>query len=102
MSSGARIWSDSFPGLLADACVAAGRWDAALRAADDGLALVDDTGEGWFAAELHRLRAEALAGRDRSDPAAAAAAGRAVTVAMEQGATGLVRRAEASLARLGA
>jgi DNA-binding SARP family transcriptional activator len=99
-ASGARIWSHSFPGLLADACSAAGRHDAALRAADDGLALVADTGERWFAAELHRLRAEALFGRDASDPEAVAAAAVAVAVAREQGALGLVRRAEASVARM--
>jgi DNA-binding SARP family transcriptional activator len=99
-ASGARMMAHVFPAFHADACLAAGRLAAALDAADDGLRAVEETGERWFEAELHRLRGVALAGLDASDPAAVTALRRAVDVATAQGAGALRARASASLAEL--
>jgi DNA-binding SARP family transcriptional activator len=86
--------------LLADTSLIASRFDEAMRHADDGLTVVERTGERWWEAELHRLRGEALAGRDVGDPAAVAAFRRAITVAGQQGARALELRATESLARV--
>ncbi|MEA2141900.1 MAG: hypothetical protein QOI64_330 [Solirubrobacteraceae bacterium] len=86
-------------GLLADALAHAGEPEFALRALDEALAGVGG-GEGWYAPELHRLRAELLpaigdlTGAQRS-------AGSAVSLARRMHAGGWERRAAATLARLG-
>ena len=54
----------------------------------------------WYEPELHRLRAEALAGLDAADPAAVVASERAIEVAGRHGSLVLQRRAEATRARL--
>jgi predicted ATPase len=88
-----------FPMRHADACLAAGRIDAALSSVDHALSVVEATGERWLEAELHRLRGEALARLDPADPAAKAEFRRAIDIAAAQGALALQRRAETSLAR---
>ena len=70
----------------------------ASRQAEQGLAQLRPTGARWFEAELHRLRGEALAGIDSSNPEAAEELARAVAIAERQGAAVLRHRAEASLA----
>jgi DNA-binding SARP family transcriptional activator len=85
--------------LHAEVCLAAGHVDAALASANTGISDVEASGERWLEAELHRLRGEALAGLDPTDPAATAELELAVTIATAQGALELQRRAEASLAR---
>jgi len=99
---GAKFFRDWFPAVLADVSLMSDRFDDALAWADRGLVEIGRSGERWFEAELHRLRGEALRGRDATDPAAREAFERAVAVAAGQGALMLQRRAEASLARLGA
>ena len=52
--------------MLTGSPVCAGAHEAALAAADEGLAAAERTGEHWFTAELYRLRALALTGLRRS------------------------------------
>jgi DNA-binding SARP family transcriptional activator len=94
-----RMHHPLFLALHAEVCLAAGHIDAALASADKGISDVEASGERWLEAELHRLRGEALAGLDPTDPAATAALQRAVTIATAQGALALQRRAATSLAQ---
>ena len=94
----ADAWQHVFHALLADAHLSNGHVVEALAHADEGLGRVGVGGSCWFAAELHRLRGEALLAAGRLD-AATTAMRRAVDVAWAQGATALERRAAASLAR---
>jgi tetratricopeptide (TPR) repeat protein len=81
-------------GLLAEAHLRVHRPDEALRLLDDALARVERTGERLYESELHRLRAVCLLDIGRSRAAEAREAfDRAVTVAEEQGAVVLRRRA---------
>jgi len=73
----------------------AGRYGSAVEIVDRGLADVEDTGERWYEAELHRLKGEALRG-SRNEAAALAEFDTAVAIAERQGAAGLERRAEIS------
>jgi hypothetical protein len=98
-ASGVRMGRNFWLALRADIELMAGRYDSALIVTDDGLADVAATGERWYEAELHRLRGEALAGIDRSDRAADEEFELAIAIASAQGAQGLRRRAETSLAR---
>ena len=99
-ASGAVMWSHLFPTLAADACLAHRRFADALTYTNDGLAALAPGGERWYEAELHRLRGEALAGLNASDPQVGAECALAIEVAERQGATGLLRRAETSRERL--
>jgi DNA-binding SARP family transcriptional activator len=82
--------------MHADACLAVGEVEDARASIDAGLALVAETGEAWYAAELHRLDAVARAAVDPSDPRALAAVDEALRVAVSQGARELARRAIAT------
>ena len=99
-AAGVRMLRHFWLALRADVELMAGRFDAALSVADDGLADVETTGERWFEAELHRVRGEALAGIGDSTSAAEDDFRQAVAIATAQGARGLRDRAESSLARL--
>jgi adenylate cyclase len=99
---GAEYMRATFHALHAEVCLMAGRIDDALAAVDKGLVAVEATGERYFESELHRLRGDALASSGRPDHEVRATLDRAVAVATGQGSLGLVRRAEASLARLAA
>jgi len=59
-ATGARLWRGYFLGLLAEALGRANRVDEGLRVAAEALALVHDTGEGYFTPELHRIQGELL------------------------------------------
>ena len=89
-----------FYALHADACIRFGRIDDAMRSIATGLALVDQSGEAWWAADLHRLRGVAMAEADRDDPGAVESVRLAIRLAEAQGAVGLVRRASETLAEL--
>jgi predicted ATPase len=54
----AKLFTPYFLGLLAEGYSWAGEFGAGLDALDNALALVEQTGERWCEAELHRLRGE--------------------------------------------
>jgi predicted ATPase len=88
-------------GLLAEVEQLAGRPGEALRLLDDALAQVNESGERYFEAELHRLRCESLLAVSPPRAAEAEAAfATAIAVARRQGAKLLEDRAAASLGRL--
>jgi adenylate cyclase len=96
-STGARMYSHFFFGLLADACMTVDRPDTALAAVEEGLAEVDARGERFWEAELLRLRGVLLATGGGRDQEAEEALVRAWEVARTQQARGLESRATASL-----
>ncbi len=84
---------------LAELELERGNGPAALAALDEANDIIENTGERFVEAEIHRLRGEAL--RLEADDCAAAACFRtALDVAHEQGALSLELRAVSSLARL--
>lgn len=96
--------------LAAEASITSGDHEAAIASVDDAIARSESTGDRWFAAELLRLRAEALRVRAAGERSAVRSASRreadgllteAVALARAQGALALERRAEASLAARG-
>jgi DNA-binding SARP family transcriptional activator len=90
-------------GLLARAQRGAGRTQDALATVDSALKASETTGERFYEAELHRLRGELLLEREPDRPAPARECFEtALLVARRQGSVALQRRAEGSLARLGA
>jgi predicted ATPase len=92
-------------GLLAEVLGEQGQAQQAWRVLEEALALVQQTGEGLYEAELHRLRGETLlrgAGGPREPPLQWAEEHfrRALDVARRQEARSLELRAAMSLARL--
>jgi hypothetical protein len=85
--------------LEAEAKLAAGDPEAALAAADQGLACSARTGECWTAPDLHILRATAL-GLLGQMSAAAQAAGAGLAMAREMNQRPAERKAQAALDRL--
>jgi DNA-binding response OmpR family regulator/class 3 adenylate cyclase/predicted ATPase len=57
---GARLWLPIFLTLEAEACVEAGRTEAALRIIEEALTISEETGESWATAEVLRVKARAL------------------------------------------
>ena len=97
---GVRAFRPYHLALLADVKARAGRYGEALAHVDDGLRELNETGERWFEAELHRLRGE-LISRLGGDPSAAEAALQtALRLARRQSARTWELRAAMSLARL--
>jgi predicted ATPase len=75
--------------------------DAALATVEEQLAAIGQTGERWFAAEVHRVRGEILLKRDPANIAAAEEAFlAAIAVAQEQKAKSFELRAALSMAKL--
>ncbi len=97
--TGATLALPWFLGMFAEAQQAAGRCERAAETLDDALALVERTGERFYAAELHRLRGAFLGERGTSKEAEAELR-RALSIAHEQRALGWSLRAATSLARL--
>ncbi len=62
-ASGARLWRPYYLGLLAQALAKAGRVEEALDEIGTATALIQETGERWCAAELHRVTGELLLAR---------------------------------------
>ena len=85
--------------LLCEALRTAGDLDGALAAVTEGLDTIDETGERWWEAELHRLRGLLLMAR-RDIPGADATLQRAIDIARVQQARSLELRAATSLAGL--
>ncbi|MBI3410580.1 MAG: hypothetical protein HY040_19765 [Planctomycetes bacterium] len=88
-----------FLGLFAEVLGAQGQVREPLRLLDEALALAQQTGEGLFEAELHRLRGEIMR-HDVNDPRAEENFRRALDTARRQEAKSLELRAAMSLARL--
>jgi class 3 adenylate cyclase/predicted ATPase len=98
-SSGAVVIVPYYLGLLAETHGRRGDLPAALDLLGEALVLVEQTGECWFAAELHRVRGELLSAAGDQD-AAEAALRMAVALAREQDAKWWELRAASSLGRL--
>jgi predicted ATPase len=92
-----------FLALLAEALGREGQFENGLGVLAEGLALMDGKGEGFHAAELHRLRGEFLLRQDTPGGAsreAEACFHRALSIARQQQAKSLELRAAMSLTRL--
>jgi class 3 adenylate cyclase/predicted ATPase len=100
-STGAEVGGPYFLSMLADAAIEQDRYDDAVGAIELGLAISAAKDNGFFDAELHRLKGEALLRRDptRSDEAERAFQ-RSIDASRTQGARSLELRAATSLARL--
>jgi DNA-binding winged helix-turn-helix (wHTH) protein/predicted ATPase len=93
-----RYFLSYFLGLLADAHMKAGHHEDAMKAVDEGGAMVEASGERYYSAELHRLHGELLARPPRGHFVKAEASFRtAIKVASQQGAFALQRKATESL-----
>jgi tetratricopeptide (TPR) repeat protein len=87
--------------LLAECEAEAGRAEVGLATLDAQLAAIEQTGERWFDAEVHRVRGELLLKQRRPDVAAAEAAFmRAIEIARSQQTRIFELRAALSLAKL--
>jgi DNA-binding winged helix-turn-helix (wHTH) protein/predicted ATPase len=86
--------------LLTDVYLKAGRYADAMKAVEDGIAMAEATGEHFYDAELHRLQGELCAHPSIGQNEKADASFRtAITIARQQGAVSLERKASASLRR---
>jgi class 3 adenylate cyclase/predicted ATPase len=97
--TGATLALPWFLAMLAEGQRAAGHYEAAAQTLDDALAMVERTGERFYAAELHRLRGVFLT-EEGVDEEAEAHLRRALSIAHEQQAHGWSLRTATSLARL--
>jgi class 3 adenylate cyclase/predicted ATPase len=86
-------------GLLAEALECAGDHDDALAVVAEALAIIERTGERWWAPEIHRLMAIALMAR-RCFAESEACFAQSIRIARQQQAKSLELRAATSLARL--
>ena len=87
-------------GLLADACLGAGRIRQGVEAVNEALVLAQRTNERFYEAELHRLNGELILAARGDAGDAETAFRRAIEVARSQGAAMLVLRAAIRLGRL--
>jgi len=100
-ATGAALIKPYYLALQAEAYRQSGQTAAAVTAVTEGLAVALRTGERWYLAELHRLRAELM--RDQPQIAGddmEAELQQALVIAREQQAKSLELRAATSLARL--
>jgi DNA-binding winged helix-turn-helix (wHTH) protein/predicted ATPase len=95
-ATGSVTYRTYYLGLLAELIGRAGRVEDALARLDEALALVEETKEGLYEAELHRLRGELLA---QTGGDAEGSLRQALAVAQRQGAKSLELRAAMSLVR---
>jgi predicted ATPase/class 3 adenylate cyclase len=106
-ATGAAIFVTHFLGLLADALYRAGKAAEALPVLDEALQLAQDTQEGFYEAELYRLRGDCLLAASGAPESGTAAPEtpedcflKAIGVARGQGARLLEWRGMLSLAQL--
>ena len=83
-------------GLKAEALHRMDRVPEALEALNEAERLAETSGERWWCAELHRLRAVFLAALGADETQIEAAFGDAIRTAQQQNSISLLRRAEAS------
>jgi predicted ATPase len=100
-ATGAVINQSYFLALLAEAHGTMGQPETGLTMLTEALALVDKTGERWYAPELHRLKGELLLQQSSDNQAEAETCfHHALDIARSQQAKSLELRAATSLARL--
>ncbi|MEH2506618.1 putative ATPase/class 3 adenylate cyclase [Bradyrhizobium sp. AZCC 1578] len=100
-ATGAGLYEPYFLGLQAEAHGRFGAVEEGLNLVAQALERVEETGERWFEAELHRMMGELMLRLPSSDPTAAEAQfGHAVATARQQGAKLWELRAATRLARL--
>jgi predicted ATPase len=100
-ATGATLLRAHFAILLAEALTQDGRWEEALGLLGDQIAAVEETGELWCAAELHRRRGQLLLKGTVPDFAGAEAEFlQAIDIARGQSAKLWELRAAVNLARL--
>jgi class 3 adenylate cyclase/predicted ATPase len=100
-ATGAEIWHTYNLAQLAEACCKTERIDEGLEVITEALDVVQEKGERWWEAEIHRLKGELLLRQD--DPNTVEAQfcfERAIEIAHRQSAKWLELRATTSLARL--
>ena len=98
---GNRLSSPAFLGFLAELEAAAGDYERALAAIEEGLATAQECGQHVYDAFLHRLRGDILLKRDPANPAPAEDAFlTAIAIAKRQGARSYELLASLSLAKL--
>ena len=96
---GARCYQTGILGSLGEVQAANGQPEEALDSFADALALVEETGERYYEAELHRLKGELLLAR-HEEGTAETSLHNAIEVARRQSARSWELRATISLARL--
>lgn len=99
-ATGARLQGTHHLILLAQALGACHQNDEALSVLKEATVLVEETGERYIEAEVHRLQANLLLAEDGDGTAAERCYMRALKVAQTQGAYSLELRTAADLARL--
>ncbi|MCC8939338.1 AAA family ATPase [Bradyrhizobium sp. Arg68] len=100
-ATGASVYEPHFLGLQAEALGRSGAVEEGLDLITKALDRVEETGEGWFEAELHRIMGELILQLPKPDPIAAEARfGHAAAIARQQGAKLWELRAATSLGRL--
>jgi predicted ATPase len=94
------VFRPLFLQLLGDVLAAEGKMSEALDAVQEGLSLVESSGERWQESELHRVRGEMLLiSSEHREEEAEACFQTALTIARAQGARSWELRAAMSLAR---
>jgi predicted ATPase len=89
-----------FYSYLAEAFGKGGHTEEALAILTEGLAAADKTGEHWWDAELHRLKAELMLVQEADEAEVEACFHQAIDVARRQQAKSFELRATMSLSRL--
>jgi len=98
-ATGAEVWMPHHIAVLVAACEIAGQAEEALTLLDDGLQIVERTGERWFAAEVKRCKGQLMLRLGHSE-AAEEWYRKALSIAREQEAKLWELRAATSLARV--
>ena len=99
-ATGAAVGHAHHLAMLAEILSEARQVDEGLASLDEALTFVDDSGEGVFEAELHRLKGELLLLRGATEGEVEACFREAIAVARRQQAKSLELRATTSLSRL--
>jgi predicted ATPase len=101
-ATGARLGCSWFLAQLAEIYGESGQAEEGLRVLAEALALIDNTGEGYYEAESHRLKGELLLRKEGTEATGAAEAcfRQSLMIARRQGSKSWELRTATSLARL--
>jgi predicted ATPase len=100
-ASGANLWLPYNFALLAEACHYTGKAEEGLKVIDEALALVDENGERFWEAEIHRLKGALLLQQSPTNQFEAESCfHQALSIAKSQQSKSLELRAATSLAHL--